>query len=211
MEEEYIKARPAKVASLWESYSPEKHENFPRWLAIFLGKVTRLLTDEEENVSKLFGGPKGMIILCDLAIEALAPLTKPALQSLCNRMRSLSSPESAFDSFCVTDEFVRRVLGQIEGGLSDEKLSDLLTAAYSGFVELIQSGYVDAETLYVKDKFADVLRTADFQWALSNPLDENAANTNASTVDDLFGDRLAEDPSEAYSQYGERLLQVCSY
>ena len=155
MEEEYIKARPAKVASLWESYSPEKHENFPRWLAIFLGKVTRLLTDEEENVSKLFGGPKGMIILCDLAIEALAPLT--------------------------------------------------------GFVELIQSGYVDAETLYVKDKFADVLRTADFQWALSNPLDENAANTNASTVDDLFGDRLAEDPSEAYSQYGERLLQVCSY
>ena len=115
-------------------------DSFPRWLAVFLGKVTRLLADEEDNVSKLFGGgQKGAIILCDLAIEALAPLAgsnhspNDNFSSLCSRINALRSPEAAYDSFCVTDEFVRRVLSQssqMEGALTDEKLADLLSAAY---------------------------------------------------------------------------------
>jgi len=41
----------------------------PRWLAGYLGKVSRLLAEEDEHAVRLFGSSKGPLVLCDLAIE----------------------------------------------------------------------------------------------------------------------------------------------
>ena len=55
LEEEYVRARPDRIKSLWTEYSPVKHPDFPKWLALFLGKVARLLSEEEESAASLFG------------------------------------------------------------------------------------------------------------------------------------------------------------
>ena len=71
MEEEYVKARPNKVCAVWASYSADSANaaNMPRWLAGYLGKVSRLLAEEDEHAVRLFGSSKGPLVLCDLAIE----------------------------------------------------------------------------------------------------------------------------------------------
>lgn len=76
---------------------------------------------------------------------------------------------------------------------------------------MVQNGYVDSESVWVRDKFLEVLQGASFQFAVSalNPLEASASSSTVSSVEDLFAAAEgSEDPSEAYSQFGERLLQV---
>lgn len=212
LQEEYVRARPDRIKPLWEEYSPNKHPEFPKWLASFLGKVARLVADEEASTTALFGPEQSPAVLCDILIEALKPMTA----SLGSRLSSLRSPEASFDAYCVMEEFACRMLVFIQR--TDEAKQVLaLKAMYAGFTPFL-SMYAECEMGSVRAQFVALLDGITFSTRESSAAasqqakDKNtpskakkmAAPAAGSLDDELFG--AEGDTADAYGVYGEKIL-----
>lgn len=199
LEEEYVRARPDRIKTLWTEYSPTKHPDFPKWLATFLGKVARLLSDEEASTSTLFGAEKATVVLCDILVEALAPLTS----GLGERLAQLRAPEVVFDTYCVMEEFARRMLVHLQR-VGEAKQARALEAMYSAFVAFLPQ-YADMETQSVRAQLVRLLDTITFsaREADTKPKGKQAS-AGASLDDELFGEE--GDAADSYGIYGEKIL-----
>eukprot|EP01038_Epipyxis_sp_PR26KG_P010065 gene10065-13525_t len=211
LHQEYIKARPDRVKELWENYKIDQRESFAKWLALLLGKVTRLIHDEREKTIHLFGKSHGLIILSQILCEALLPMKI----DISNRLLQLqsSSAEQSYDSYRVADEFARRVLpllhhrqissntdqsnisNQFEySNIDDEQTLFVLDTIYSGFVQY-SSHHVNAEIFSLKNQFIEILDTTKFNV------------TDSSMIENDLGS--LSDYSEIFSNYSESILQAC--
>lgn len=209
LQEEYVRARPDRIKSLWEEYSPNKHPEFPKWLASFLGKVARLVADEESSTTALFGAEQSPAVLCDILIEALKPMTA----SLGSRLSKLRSPEASFDAYCVMEEFARRMLVFIQR-TDEAKQVLVLKAMYAGFTPFL-SMYTECEMGSVRSQFVTLLDSITFSTRESSTAaslqakDKNTPNKGkkaapGSLDDELFG--AEGDTADAYGVYGEKIL-----
>ncbi|MGM2760455.1 hypothetical protein, partial [Bacillus cereus group sp. BC66] len=88
----------------------------------------------------LFGAEKSPAVLCDILVEALAPLTA----GLGERLAHLRAPEAVFDTYCVMEEFARRMLVHLQR-VGEAKQARALEAMYSAFVTFLPQ-YADMET-----------------------------------------------------------------
>ena len=197
-----MKARPDRIKSVWTEYNSAKHPDFPKWLATFLGKVARLLADEETSTATLFGADKSPTVLCDILVEALRPLTA----GLSERLGHLRAPEAAFDTYCVMEEFARRMLPYVQK-VDEPKQAQVLDAMYSGFVTFLPQ-YAEMETTAVRvhlvrllDAIALSTRESAFE---QKPKGGKKGSTSASLDDELFGEE--GDAADAYGIYGEKIL-----
>lgn len=204
MQEEYVRARPDRIKSLWEDYSPAKHPDFAKWLAAFLGKVARLLAEEEDNVTALFGAAHAPAVLCDLLVEALRPLTT----GLSGRLALLGASEAAFDAYCVMEEFSRRVAGYLQK-VDEPRQTIAMDAMFSGFAAFIPA-YAEAEVASLRGQFVALLDSVAFSTGATGAAGKTPSKgkkaVSASLDDELFGE--AGDTADAYGTYGERLLAV---
>lgn len=211
LQEEYVRARPDRIKSLWEEYSLAKHPDFPKWLASFLGKVARLVADEEASTTALFGPEQAPAVLCDILIEALKPLTA----ALGARLSNLRSPEASFDAYCVMEEFARRMLVFIQRTEESRQVL-VLQAMYAGFTSFLPM-YVECETTSVRSQFVALLSDITFSTRESNAAASQQANSKntpnkakkaaaaaGSLDDELFG--ADGDTADAYGVYGEKVL-----
>jgi hypothetical protein len=205
LQEEYVRARPDRIKSLWDEYSPAKHPDFPKWLAAYLGKIARMLTEEEESTASLFGADQAPAVLCDLLIEALRPMTA----ALASRLTQLGSPEAAFDAYCVMEEFSRRVMSYLQR-LEESRQAAALSAMFSGFSEFlpkyaeIEVAVVRAELVRLLDSVALTTRSAPVP--VQRTPSKGKKSVGPSLDDELFGSE--GDASDAYGAYGERVLAV---
>lgn len=202
LEEEYVRARPDRIKSVWTEYNPAKHPDFPKWLATFLGKVARLLADEETSTATLFGADKSTAVLCDILIEALRPLTV----GLSERLGHLRAPEAVFDTYCVMEEFARRMLTYVQK-VYEAKQTQVLEAMYSGFVSFLPH-YAEMETTAVRAHLVRLLDAIALTTRESSseqkPKGGKKGTAGASLDDELFGEE--GDAADAYGMYGEKIL-----
>jgi hypothetical protein len=215
-----VRARPDRLKSLWDDYSPAKHPDFPKWLATFLGKVARLLADEEDGAGALFGKDKAASILCDILIAALQPLGGGALAT---RLSGLRSPEACFDAYCVAEEFARRMVGYLRA-VDEAHQSAFLSALYCGFGDYL-GAYVDAEMGALKASLVEELDRISFSTSTTIAAASSSSSSQQfgkqrggmvapqaqaqagnSLDDELFGSE--GDNVDAYGLYSERLLAV---
>lgn len=189
LETEYVTARPAKALQLWYSYEPNEHESFAKWLALYLGKVARLVSEEQDNTTFLFGHSKGTKVLSSIIKEA----TNPLQSSLCDRLSNFSTPEIPFDCYCVTDEFSRRVFAMLND-LDEQQYGDVLRSIYGGFYQFLES-YGNCEEFYIRNHLQEILDNVSFEGGESLLEDRQKDNFLAS-----------DDSSDCYSMFGERAI-----
>lgn len=72
-EREYVASRSNPYLTMWSTL-PVVDTNVAKWLASNLGKITRLINDEEVSVSDLFGTANGKRILTEIAITTTSPM-----------------------------------------------------------------------------------------------------------------------------------------
>jgi hypothetical protein len=205
LQEEYVRARPDRIKALWDEYSAVKHQDFAKWLAAFLGKIARLLGEEEESATTLFGTGHAAVVLCDLLTESLRPLTS----GLAGRLAQLSSAEAVFDAYCVMEEFSRRVVAYLQR-VDEARQTAAVEVMFSGFASFMPA-YTEAEVASLRAQFVDLLDTVVFA---SKESGASAGQSKASSKgkdaggasldDELFGGE--GDAADAYGTYGERLL-----
>lgn len=82
LEEEYVRARPERLKGVWDKFSVTPTAQFAPWLALFLGKVAGLLSDESSHASALFGLDRAPDVLCSLLHHALNPLAVPMVNKI---------------------------------------------------------------------------------------------------------------------------------
>jgi hypothetical protein len=202
-----VRARPDRIKTLWAEYSPAKNPDFPKWLATFLGKVARLLADEEASTSALFGADKSPLVICDILMEALRPLTS----ALGERLSQLHAPEAVFDTYCVMEEFARRMLGYLQR-VEEAKQAQVLEAMYSSFVKFLPT-YADCETSAMRTHLVKLLDSIAFSARDSEVKagqgKGGSTSGGASLDDELFGEE--GDAADAYGLYGEKILATAEH
>jgi hypothetical protein len=82
LEEEYVQARPERLKGVWDKFSVTPTTQFAPWLALFLGKVAGLLSDESSHAGALFGLDRAPDVLCSLLQHALNPLAVPMVNKI---------------------------------------------------------------------------------------------------------------------------------
>ena len=113
LEEEYVRARPERLKGVWDKYNPDASTaQFAPWLAVFLGKVASLLSEESGHAESLFGRDRSPDVLCMLLQHSLQPLVDPLSQKL--HVADTSSVLCA-ELYHVTDDFARRVVPYLDG------------------------------------------------------------------------------------------------
>lgn len=188
LEDEYIQARPDRLKDLWLTYDETTPEQFPSWLALYLGKISGFLTDESSNIETLFGKDKTPEMMSSI----LQQIFGPNPDSMCQRLRDIGSPEGSTEAYLVTDEFSRRILMSFEG-IKDSNLANALLSIYRGFIIYLES-YGDEEGKFLEKTILQSIDEINFDGVAS-----------ALEDDEKF---ISPDPADIFSAYGERLVSV---
>jgi hypothetical protein len=155
-EKEYIVSRPQSIRNLWESYQLQSSEQFSQWLALFLGTVAKFINEEEENLVELFGETEMRRVENLVLAEALMPVKR----SLSDRLQRIDSPQTAFECYCVADEFMKRMLPVINGCQIQEKVTTF-EAVFGGFIKYMPQ-FLESEDRNLKNKIAAFLNSISF-------------------------------------------------
>lgn len=212
LESEYVQARPAKIKAQWESYSSNNSDatgaQFPQWLANFLGKVAHLLADEATNTESLFGKDRAPEVLSMILEETFQPLSN----SMAERLLATKAPDVCVQAYSVMEEFVRRVIGYLEGA-GQQRLQNALAAVYGGFVIYLDH-YGEMEGSYLRSFFGKCCEGITFDAALSSSSSSSSSSSASASdgfvgMDDLEDEqslRDSQNPAEMYESYGKRLV-----
>lgn len=203
-EREYVASRSTPFLQMW-SKLPTATGDVAQWLASNLGRITRLISDEESPVSEIFGAANGKKILQDIAITSTAPMHATLNQLL----TTLDSPAVSFDCYCVVDEFSRRLIKSLEGLSSDNQL-ELIAFIFSGLLEFLPV-YVDSENSFLRAQFESLLNSVSFggnaKAVTTAAAAAAVAGGNAEDLDDLLFSS-DDDPTDALNGYLDRLTAL---
>ena len=220
LEDEYVRARPEKLNTMWEQFPSLPSAQYISWLSSLFGKILELLGEESNHAGILFGAERSSLVLGFLMEHSLKSLTIP-METILLELSKISTL-LIIDVYNLVVEFSKNIVSILSGS-SGTSLFNLLTILLSGFSTYLDT-YGAGEGNYLRKQLEHSMNSINFRsQADILGLGDNDINIEIGTMNKISYEDLADlqggsrgnlgqdadefqDPLMCFESYAEKLV-----